>query len=267
MTLCFRSFYLIALLFLAPATGWAQGGYLSSVQEERQQTFVEVYLAPPSIYQGPPLEQRIFSPLTKEFKTKYIEAFGTIDAGSLSFQTSQGLFLEDLRVVDTELEEETRRRRAFAEYMMKRLIEHHVDNYFKTDPTMRPIYEAKEKISNVQVQVSKEVRMNIRYDFSGNTLDFNVKNPWVDSKISLEMDPSTFGPSDIIDRKFWLGKNLDAQTRVQFNYADFTDTSTLERIDNWNPWQTIFSIVRNTAVDDGLISDPWRTDIKALYTF
>jgi hypothetical protein len=262
-----QSFFLISFVFFAPLIGWAQAGYLSSVQEERQQTFVEVYLAPPKIYQGPRLEQRIFSPLSKEFQTKYSETFGAIDAGSLSFQTSQGLFLEDLRLVDTELEEETRRRRAFAEYMMKRLIEYHVDNYFKTEPTMRPVYEAKEKISNVQVQVSKEVRMNIRYDFSGNTLDFNVKNPWVDSKISLQMDPSTFGPSNVIDRKFWLGKNLDAQTRLQFNYADFTDTSTLERIDSFRSWQTIVSVVRNTALADGIISDPWRTDFKALYTF
>lgn len=260
-------FCFIALVIFAPIFGRANTGYLSSVHEERQQTFVEVYLAPPILFQGPPLEQRIFSPLSNEFKTKYSETFGAIDAGSLSFQTSQGLFLEDLRVVDTELEEETRRRRAFAEYMMKRLIEHHVDNYFKTDPTMRPLYEAKEKISNVQVQVSKEVRMNIRYDFSGNTLDFNVKNPWLDSKISIEMDPSSFGPSDVIDRKFWLGKNINTQTRLQFNYADFTDTSTLERIDTWSAWQTISSVSKNTTLADGTLSDPWRTDLKALYTF
>lgn len=251
----------LILLFLTAHQGWGASGYISTVAEERQQTFVEVYLAPPRIYQTAPLEQVIFSPLTKEFKTKYIETFGTIDAGSLDFQKAQTLFMEDLRLVDTELEEETRRRRAFAEYMMKRLIEHHVDNYFKTDPTMRPIYEAKEKLSNVQVQVSKEVRMNIRYDFSGNTLDFNVKNPWVDSKLSLEMDPSAVGPSNVIDRKVWLGRNITTKTRLQFNYSDLTNTSTFERIDNIKAWQTIFSVAENT------LDDPWRTDLRALYTF
>ena len=50
----------------------------------------------------------------------------------------------------------------YGQYVLRRLSEYHVDNFAKSDPSVRPLWEAKEKLSKVNVQVQK-VKVDMEY--------------------------------------------------------------------------------------------------------
>jgi len=211
-------FLLTAVLafFKVPVSAATNDGYLSNIEAERQERFYEVYLFIPHLHKEPSLQEMIFSPLTKEFKEKYRLAFGEIDTSSIS---SRSQSMGGINVNPVVAEQDIQKRKIFAEYMTKRLLEHHVDNYMKTQPQMRPVLEVKEKIQNVKVEVTKEVRLNIQYNFAGNTADFIVDNPYCDSKFSLEMDPRAFGPTEVRESRAWLSRPLNSSIRANTNVA------------------------------------------------
>lgn len=208
-------------LFLAPALGLASTypGYIRDVEAEKSQRFYEVYLFVPSTTKEKPLSEVIFNPLTREFKEKYREKFGDLDTESVTYRSSA---IGGTSQTPLAIEEETKKRKSFAEYMTKRLMEYHVDNYMKTQPQMKPVMEVKEKIQNVKVEVTQEVRVNIQYNFAGNTADVIVDNPWCESKVSLEMDPNAFGPTDLEETKVWTSKDLNSYWKAN-SYLAMTD--------------------------------------------
>jgi hypothetical protein len=218
MRVPFGSFILTACLviFTSLSNAAQKDGYISDVQAERNERYYEVYLFVPHIQKQQTLQEYIFSPLTVEFKTKYKENFGEMDTDSIAFRAqSIGGITENPQII----EEQTAKRKKFAEYMTKRLIEHHVDQYMKTKPEMRPVLEAKEAIQNVKVEVTKEVRLNIQYNFAGNLADFIIDNPYCDSKVTLEMNPNAFGPSEILETRAWVSRPLTTTLRANTNLA------------------------------------------------
>ena len=243
-----RAFFIISLHFLALGLGFSCSvaraaessfsGYITDVQTEREQRFYEIY-----IFTTPPpakanLKDTIFNPqLSKEFRDKYRETFGQVDTDSIVYQHSDFNALDQNRGVVQQTEAQYQDRRNFANYMMKRLVEWHVDNYFKTDPTMRPVYELKDKLSHVEVTVAQEVKVNAQYNLSGNTLDVVAKNPYLDeSKLSLEMNPTAFGPASVIETRIRLGNNVSKTVRYNFS-ATLTDgIATLERVKQLGAW-------------------------------
>ncbi len=215
LTACLGVFTALSSVAASRAVA-SSDGYISDVQAERNERFYEVYLFVPHIQKQQSLQEIIFNPLTVEFKTKYKEQFGEMDTDSIAYRSQAiGGITENPQIV----EEKSNKRKAFAEYMTKRLIEHHVDNYMKTKPEMRPVMEVKEKIQNVKVEVTKEVRLNIQYNFAGNMADFIIDNPYCDSKVSLEMNPHAFGPSEVLETRAWFGRNLTTTLRANSNLA------------------------------------------------
>ena len=93
--------------------------------------------------------------------------------------------------------------------MMKRLVEYHTDDFMKNNPRGRAIYELKETVSNVQVKV-QSFQFDLRYDIAGNTADFLIKNPYLNTaKIRLQMTPGAFGPFASIDETiFTIGTQV-----------------------------------------------------------
>ncbi len=89
----------------------------------------------------------------------------------------------------------------------------------KTKPEMRPLMEVKEQIQNVKVEVNKEIRLNIQYNVVVNYADIVIDNPYLESKLSLEMNPRSFGPSEIVESRIWLSKNLNSYWRANSNIA------------------------------------------------
>jgi hypothetical protein len=211
-------FLLTAVLafFKAPAWAAATPGYLSDVTAERNERFYEVYLFLPHMQKEPSLQEMIFNPLTKEFQTKYREAFGEMDTDSINYRSQA---LGGTKENPQAILQESEKRKSFAEYMTKRLLEYHVDKYMRTQPQMKPVLEVKEKIQNVKVQVTKQVRLNIQYNFAGNMADFILDNPYCESKISLEMDPHSFGPTEVQETRAWINRDLTSSLKMHTNFA------------------------------------------------
>jgi hypothetical protein len=182
-------------------------GYTNDVEAEKAERFYEVYLfAPP-----PPqtnLKDQIFSPLTKEFQNRYVEKFGVIDTDALNYKPMNYSAFDNNGVASIQQQQASDDRKDFGNYMVRRLMEYHVDNYVKTDPQMRPIYETKQKLQDVKVQVNNSIKLNLQYNFSSNIADFYVNNPWVESKMSFEMSKGSFGPSSVQEYRIWLNKQL-----------------------------------------------------------
>lgn len=209
-------------------TAWARStapypGYVSDVDGEKSEAYVEVYLYAATPAREQSLQELIFNPLASEFKSRYQDKFGRQDSESILYQNSFRESKEN-RGNSAELELKNEERRAFAEYMTRRLLEYHVDHYMNTKPELRPIMEVKEKIQNVKVQVSKDTRLNIQYNFAANIVDFTLDNPYCDSKLSLEMDPKAFGPGNVNETRLKLGKDLTKTIRVNSNILETEGT-------------------------------------------
>lgn len=216
MRLCPRIFYCWLLFFLPPNAGAALSGYTQDIEKERQETFVEIQFEVPRLQKETTFNEFLFNPLAAEFKSKYREHFGENDTRSIIYRNmSEGGTSQDHNAIEKEGQD----RRDFAEYMVKRLIDYHVDNYMRTKPEMKPILEVKEKIQNVKVEINREVKLNIQYNIVGNYADFILDNPYIESKVALEMNPKSYGPSAINEAKTTLSKNLDKYWRSNFYYT------------------------------------------------
>lgn len=219
-------------------------GYTSDVRFEKSQKFYEIYLSPPSQESKVDLHGFIFNAqLTEEFKVRYREKFGYIDKDSMNMPTTQFTSFDENRGRSAKIEADTRERRSFGEYMTRRLGEWHVDNYFKSDPTMREVYELKEKMSTMQVEVGQETRFDVHYSLADNSAEMVLKNPYCDSKLRVEMDPGAFGPGRILENRLYLGKQVH---RNHYILGHFIEKDGLMRLEWWNNMafgmQTSFSL-------------------------
>jgi hypothetical protein len=196
------------LIFFSCSLGWAAppAGYVQNIEQERQEQFVEIKMEVPRLQREKTFNDYIFSPLNSEFKAKYREMFGENDTRSIIYRnmTEGGTLIYPLA-----FEKETQERKLFAEYMIKRLMDYHVDQYMRTNPEMKPVMEVKERIQNVNVEVTKEVKLKIHYNIVGNYADINVENPYIESKLALEMNPRSYGPSSILEARAWFHKDLN----------------------------------------------------------
>jgi len=197
----------------------ARPGYVFNVDQERHERSIEMVIdSPPEDRQkGKPL---ITTKMEKEFQDQYELRFGWSDAERNYNGTNRFAFYEyPSGQLDTIQIYQTRQRQ-FGEYMVRRLVEYHVDDYFKSNPEMRPIYELKDRIANVDVQVRKGYKVKLRYSYSGNYLDVLVDNPYnIESKVSLMMKPGGFGPGPIQDSVFKVAYPVDPRTSVATYYA------------------------------------------------
>jgi hypothetical protein len=197
--------------------------YISDVREERQKNFQEVFIQNYVPEKKIKLYEVIFNPqLSTEFKEQYRSRFGELDTESMIYMNSRTKFVESPRVSPLDDEKENLKRREFSEYMIKRLTEWHVDNYVKTEPAVRPLYETKERFSRIEVKVSQEVKLDFKYDLAANNLDLILVNPWADLRWALEMDRKAFGPSSTVESRIKIEKQLTSSLRVR-SYAAMID--------------------------------------------
>lgn len=207
-------------------------GYVADVRQEKNQKFYEVYLVPPQGELKVDYRAKIFSPeLTQEFQLRYREQFGYIDTEGLNFAASRFTQFEENRGRSVLVETRLRSRRAFGEYMMRRLGEWHVDNYFKSEPSMRQVYELKERLSSMQVEVGPSTQLEMRYSFADNSAELILNNPYCDSKLRIEMDPTAFGPAGILENRVYVGKRLN---KAHYVLGSVAEKDAVARIEWWN---------------------------------
>ncbi|HEX4924251.1 MAG TPA: hypothetical protein VFV50_09195 [Bdellovibrionales bacterium] len=196
-------------------------GYIRSLQDEKEEPEpANVVLVPkPAPMSSIPLSDVIFDQkLKKEFTDVYREKFGYTEA-----ERNLGLpllYVENGIAQGRSIESERARaeRRAFAEYMFRRLAEHHMDGYFRSDPNLKGVWELKERISNVEVKVSENFSLMTIYSYSGNFITVNANNPYVNVRLRYEMNPSSFGPSEMVETGVSLAKQITRSVHLETHY-------------------------------------------------
>ncbi len=175
-------------------------GYLQDVSGERELQIVEMEIVerPPS-KEGVSFNSLIFVPeLEMEFQGKYEKQFGyTVSEQSLNVSRSSYL-QQNFSGINESPELQNARERAYGEYVVRRLMEYHADRYAKASPSIRPVYEAKERLSNIKIEVKRGYRLKIHYSLSGNYLDLDFENPLdIETKCIFQMDENSLGPGVI----------------------------------------------------------------------
>jgi hypothetical protein len=190
-------------------------GYLFDVQGEKNQRDVEMVMLPGSKGDAKPLSEVIFNEkLSKEFQQQYEYRFGQSQAEQVlnsvgrtdgyNYYTGRSVTVKEFSVYQQQ----------FAEYMGRRLVEHHVDNWVKNDPDLKPVYDFKERVSNVNVQVRKGYKFKWKYNFSGPNMDLRLDNPYdVEMKVRIEMSGILSSPNEII---YSLGYSFSPRVRGTF---------------------------------------------------
>lgn len=195
-------------------------GYLDSVSKEKEVPKDIVIHLPPSAKHKPvPLSDKIFNQrLTAEFQQRYEQVFGRTSAERTyvlqnnPFEYQSGANGFQMTAVQT-----NQQQRAFGDYVFRRLAEFHVDNYFRTDPEMKTVYEVKEKISKGEVAVAPGYSLTGQYNFGGNFVDVIAKNPFVDSSVRLDLGSSTGGTAG--EATVALRKQVTDTVGVESYYA------------------------------------------------
>lgn len=205
------TYFAWALPESAPSVPGLKPGYLDSVEDEKTTRTEDLVV----IREPPPMETSkpfVSDKLNKEFQAQYELRFGRTEAErNLLPNRYDTYFYNGLMVT---YEEDLRRKKAFGDYVIRRVEEYHLDNSIRDNKTFRPAYEAKEKISKVNVKISDDFRVKANLSLTGYFADIIIENPWkVQSK-------STFyvGSKELITSlKYPLTSKVDILTdyRVQ----------------------------------------------------
>ncbi|MES2856581.1 MAG: hypothetical protein V4692_11995, partial [Bdellovibrionota bacterium] len=151
-------------------------------------------------------------------RDKYEEKFGRTEIERIYYAPNRSSYYNDVYGLRGTPEEINNERREFADFMIRRLTEYHVDDYLKNDPDARPIYEAKERISNIRVEV-QQYRFDLKYSISGNTFDVRVYNPYLDlAQVRFQMEPGTFGPAPVTETRLQFQKQITPKVGLASEY-------------------------------------------------
>jgi hypothetical protein len=191
-------------------------GYLSSTTGERDTTYTDFVVKPEPAPLGPSFNDRVFNPqLTKEFQDKYNQQFGYTQADQVYNSPNRYSYYNDVTAQSENSQTDYQARQQYGQYVLRRLLEYHVDNYAKSDPSVRPLWEAKERVSKMNVEVQK-VKVDIQYDIAGNTLDLKFTNPWLDvAKVRMQMQPGALGPAPVQEVIYSIAKQVTPVYRLE----------------------------------------------------
>jgi hypothetical protein len=199
----------------------AHPGYVSNVKEEQNKRDIEmVLLEKPKEPKKPPKVVIVDDKLTKEFQEQYKLRFGQTMAEQV-INSSGGRNDEytyynqqSVNILDYH-----RYQRQFGEYMGRRLVEYHFDKWAKNDKSIRPIYEMKDKISNLNVKFKKGYKLKWKYSFSGPYMEASLDNPYdIELKIQAQMNGIVSNPEEIV---YSAGYPLTPRVRISALYKQY----------------------------------------------
>ena len=161
-------------------------GYLTDVTSERDLAMHDMVVLPQ--HSSPaPIKDRIFDPkITKEFEDQYNQRFGFTEA-ERSYYSPNKYTIYSAGIGETQsVQDVSKSRQRFGEYMVRRLAEYHSQQFAQHDPSMKAVWDAKERYSNVKVDVSS-FKFSSGYDLSSNTIDLKLKHRWIESRLQVQM--------------------------------------------------------------------------------
>lgn len=218
-------------------------GYILDLSEEQDREYVEIILplGPPPHLPYKTWFQRIFDDdeLHREFTDRYQRQFGRTEAEQAQSVSNPFVYID---IVDpngavfrgTAIDAQNQRQ-LFAEYMVRRMFEHNVDKFVKSDPNIRTVYEIKERISKAQVSVATGYSLAVNYSFSGNTLQIRPINPYFIFEILYQMNPQQFGPGDVLETYWRIGKDIGNKYQINSYYRQTDGIVSLVLRDQFNP--------------------------------
>lgn len=188
-------------------------GYTFDVEAERNKRDVEMVMLDVPEYHQKKLSDVIFTEkLSKEFQTQYKNQFGQTLAEQVINSPGQTDEYQYYSGRNVSIQDYQAQQQAFAEYMARRLTEFHVDHWAKNDPDMRPVYEFKDRVSNLNVEVKRGYKFKWRYNFAGPNMDLSLENPYdVETRARMEMTGIVSSPTEYI---YTLGYSLSPRLRI-----------------------------------------------------
>lgn len=112
--------------------------------------------------------------LMRDLRRRYEELFGAFEASYISptFPQLESLWGE---VGPLTLRDQIDERRdaigIYGRYVLRKILEHHIDLSLKEGSQTQKVYEIKEKITQAQLQVARNMRLKVKYSVSGQSLD------------------------------------------------------------------------------------------------
>jgi hypothetical protein len=197
----------------------ARPGYVFDVEAERNRHDEALVLIPPPPPERP-LTQKLFDEkLTKDIREQYAYRFGqtameqTINAPTN--RESEYYYSGDTTVTAQKYQEY---QRSFGEYMYRRAIETQVDNYFKSQPGLKKVYEFKDRISNVNVQTQSGYKFKWAYNISGNSSTLEVENPYhIETKLRVQFKQlSTETEEETLSMSYKINELYTVSTYYKF---------------------------------------------------
>lgn len=178
-------------------------------------------LVPPPKPRRLNLNERIFDDhLVSEFRDRYEERFGPIELAYLSpdLPEIETVQIKSLNLTEREtIVEESDALEDYGSFVVRRLVEYHVDYGLKENHEARPVYNAKERITNASLSMGTKYRVRSRYSISGNYLENRLINPYVDFRVVIDLGPGArFNREDIIyslRKELGRGYRFDAYFR------------------------------------------------------
>lgn len=219
-------------------------GYIQDIHKDDGEIGEEIPLLEKPEKTGPSLKEQIFnSELSREFKTRYEDKFGKTESERIFNSPNKYTYYDDLYTMRGTPEQVSAQRQEFGEYMMRRLVEYHADNIAKNDPQIRPVWEAKEKISQIKVEID-EVKFDARYSFAGNIFDIRAHTNTVEAKSSI-----TFAGSGVFENILSVNKKFTPRFQAEIRYltVDAKLASILTK--SW-PKGYVTTLTLSTAVAD-----------------
>ena len=216
----------LCLLLIAPGgTAFASRnygqheGYLTTVEGERGRVIADLIVVQPPKTDGPSLQQKIFNDkLNKEFSDRYEEKFGRTEVERVYNSPNRFTYYDDMYGFKGTPQQVSEERRNFADFMIRRLAEYHVDHFAQTNQSVKAVWEAKEKLSKVNVEVSS-FRFNVNYQIAGNVFDMKIDNPYLDLfRYRLQMNAAALGPGPVEESTLSLGRPLTKKLYLEAHY-------------------------------------------------
>lgn len=226
-------------------------GYLQSVEGERYRVAKEVVIIPQQESGEASLRDKIFSDkLTVEFKQRYEDRFGRTQVEQLTNVSSRYYELEKLSETNRTVVENQEEQERFGSYMVKRLTEYHVDQYMQNNPAARPVYQLKERVSNLDLQVKKDYKVRFKYSLSSGDLDIRLDNPQnIDNRISIRGSNET---------AIVLGYPVTKTISINSDYIIENNNTVLSGVKRLNNnWSTSLTGTSNDTEDKFLIGLGW----------
>jgi hypothetical protein len=201
-------------------------GYLFNVGEEKTKRDVEMVMLDKPKPSPDSKKKRVLvdEKLTKEFQAQYQYRFGTTAAEQVINNPARDSEYTYYSNHSVTTEQYQSYQRQFGNYMIRRLAEYHIDNWFRNDPDLKPIYQMKDKLSNLNVQMKKGYKLKFKYSLSGPSFDVTLDNPYdIETRLQILMSGLLTPHEEILS----LGYHLSPRLKIEALYRQYQQLTQL----------------------------------------